>query len=230
MGWWEAPEDKKIVVGDDVLDMVRHFLKDFSNSYQNSLSRKPSVDELQYMLNLGFSVNADDEILSDFEEKEIKQVNIKVAKRAKRQKAKQGDIFCFKIDDKRFGFGRIVSEVMLGWVAEIFDYFSDKPVFDYNKLGKWLIDPIILDCYTLFELKLEGDWKIIGSNPGFNPGEEFKNVRFVTGDGLGGNLWSVDIFDNKTRITKEESKGLRRFSACGNYDVLQLVSEALKNR
>ena len=74
MGWWNAPEQPELVVGDAVLDSVRHFLKDFSREYQEDLSRKPTLQELEYVLNLAFKVNVDDDILANFEELEVKQV------------------------------------------------------------------------------------------------------------------------------------------------------------
>ncbi|HEX8611972.1 MAG TPA: hypothetical protein VF800_11855 [Telluria sp.] len=79
MGWWSAPDNPEVTVGDAVLDSVRHFLRDFSHEYQEDLSRKPTFKELEYALNLAFKVNVDSDILDGFEELEVKQVVLKTA-------------------------------------------------------------------------------------------------------------------------------------------------------
>ncbi|WP_277344437.1 hypothetical protein [Iodobacter violaceini] len=33
MGWWNIPDQKDAVIGDAVLDSIRHFLKEFSHEY-----------------------------------------------------------------------------------------------------------------------------------------------------------------------------------------------------
>lgn len=227
MGWWEAPDNQNIVLGDDVLDMVRHFLQDFSQTYQNDLQRKPSLEELQYVLNLGFHVNVDDDILIDFEEREIKQVILKEAKRPKRQKPKPGDIFCFRYDELQFGFGRVVSQVFIGLVVEIFDYLSNQPIFDYSKLGKWIIEPIIINGFLLFEQRAEGDWRIIGNTPDYKPSKELESCRFIYGDGIGGNFKAMDIYGNTESITSKEAEGLPICSPSRNHQVIEMVRNAL---
>ena len=77
MGWWNIPDQKDAVIGDAVLDSVRHFLKEFSHEYIEDLGRKPTLLELEYALSLAFKVNVDDEIASGMEELEIKQVVLK---------------------------------------------------------------------------------------------------------------------------------------------------------
>lgn len=224
MGWWEAPENKDIVIGDTILDMIRHFLKDFSKEYQEDMSRKPTVEELQYALNLGFSVNADDEILSDFETKEIKQVIIKTAQRVKRQKPKPGDIFCFKLDDERFGFGRVVSKVSIGLVVEIFDYISNQSFLNYSKTQSIMFNPIIIDGFSLFERRTEGDWRIIGNTPDYEPKKDYEKLRFVYGQGR--DMTAADIYNNKMTISAEEAKKYPYYSPNGDYDVMKLIKEA----
>ena len=40
---------------------------------------------------------------------------------------KNGDLFCFKIADKLFGYGRIIAKNKLGATVGIFDLFTSKP-------------------------------------------------------------------------------------------------------
>lgn len=227
MGWWNAPDQQGIVVGDAVLDSIRHFLKDFSLEYQNDLSRKPTYQELEYALNLALGVNADDEIFSGFEELEIKNVSLKTTKRTKRQKAKPGDIFAFKLDNERFGFGRIVSMVSIGSIAEIFDYFSTQPIFDYSRLGKWLIPPIPIDNFLLIEKKLEGDWRIIGHTADFVPGPEFDSLRYVYGT-MPNMMKAVDIYGQIQEIDAISAEKLPKYSPSRDFQVKKLIENHLK--
>ncbi len=229
MGWWNTPENPEITVGDAVLDSARHFLKEFSREYQEDLSRKPTVQELEYVLNLAFRVNADDEILAGFEEQEVKQVVIKTAKRPKKQKVTPGDIFAFKLDDGRFGFGRIVSDVSIGAVAEIFDYFAEQPVFDYSKLGKWLVPPTTIDSYSLLEVGKDGHWRIIGHTPNYKPGDEFKNIRFVYGSAPNA-LKAVDVFDKEQPISADAAKAFPSYASRGDTNVKQFIADRISSK
>lgn len=38
---------------------------------------------------------------------------------------KPGDIFCFRLDENRYRFGRVISKIFTGHVVEIFDFTSD---------------------------------------------------------------------------------------------------------
>lgn len=216
MGWWNAPENPDLTVGDAVLDLTRRFLVDFSREYQEDLSRKPTLQELEYALNLGFKVNLDDDIVSDVEELEVKQVTIKTAKRAKRQKAKPGDIFAYKLDDGRWGFGRIVIKMTVGALAEFFDYTANQPVFDYSKIDTWLVPPLTISPHMLFEAKAEGDWRIIGHTPEFTPDERYKDLRFVYGSP---DWTAVDIFDKEESVSAEVAKRYPSYSSRGDTNV-----------
>lgn len=229
MGWWNAAENKDISIGDEVLDLTRHFLKSFSKEYNEGLKRKPTAAELEYVLNLAFKVNVDDEILEQFNEQEIKQVILKVGKRPKRQKTKAGDLFAFKLDDGKFAFGRVVSKVSIGAVVELFDYFSDMPIFDYSKLGKWVTSPVTIDSYGLLDTGKDGDWRVIGHTDDFTPGEQFKNIRFVYGSPPHA-LTAVDIFDKEEPITERAAAGLPFYSARRDWHVKELLKEKLNEK
>ncbi|RSZ58704.1 hypothetical protein HF313_08120 [Massilia atriviolacea] len=224
MGWWNAPENPELTVGDTVLDLTRRFLIDFSKEYQEDLSRKPTLLELEYALNLAFKVNVDDDVVSGFEELEVKQVNIKTAKRPKRQKAKPGDIFSYKRDDGRYGFGRIVTLVSVGAVAEFFDYTASQPVFDYSKINTWLIPPLTISTYALFEAQGEGEWRVIGHTADFAPDERHMGLRFSYGDPV----WmAVDIFDKEEPVSAAVAGRYPSYSARRDRNVKNDIQKYL---
>lgn len=228
MGWWKAPDNSEIVTGDAVLDVVRHFLSDFSREFQEDLSRKPTVHELEYALNLAFRVNVDNEILEDFDEVEVKQVVIKTAKRQKRQKALPGDIFAYRLDDGRFGFGRVIANVSIGSVVEVFDYFSDQPIFDHSKEKSRLIPPVPIDSYLLLEARKAGDWRIIERHPDYVPEEEFKSLLYVYGTPPNA-LVATDIYGNKRPISVNEAKGLPEYYGNDDFYFKKLIMDHLKS-
>lgn len=232
MGWWNIPEKENLVIGDDVLDITYKYLKEIRDSYKEDMERKPTIEELEYLLNLSFRVNIDDEILENFEELEIKSLTLKTQKRLKKkEKIKQGDIFAFRINDRRFCFGRCISLTRNGTFVEVFDYISNYPVFDYSKIEKWLIDPLVIDSYGLFERKAEGEWFIIGETPNYEPSEHLKKSIFYYGDGIGG-YYTKNIYGEKLgEVATNKIEGMysaRVFN--GNYQVLQLVDEALAKK
>lgn len=229
MGWWSAPENPEITVGDAVLDSVRHFLRDFSQEYQEDLSRKPTLQELEYVLNLAFRVNVDSDILDGFDELEVKQVVLKTAKRPKKQKVAAGDIFAYKLDDGRWGFGRIISLASIGAFAEIFDHFAEQPVCDPAKLDKWLVPPVPIESYALLEMRSMGDWRIIGNTPDFVPGPQYKSLRYVYGTPP--NAQTVtDVFGHKQPISGAEAAGLPRYSAYNDFRFKELIASHVPPR
>lgn len=83
---------------------------------------------------------------------------------------KHGDLFCFKIADKLFGYGRLIAKNKLGATVGIFDLFTLSPVepFDYKNAGNYpILFKTVLDCHTLFVSKLESDWRIIAQDPDY---------------------------------------------------------------
>lgn len=49
---------------------------------------------------------------------------------------KPGDIFCFRLDEDRYCFGRIISKIITGHVAELFDYMSAAPEIAEQKINE----------------------------------------------------------------------------------------------
>ncbi|WP_081077329.1 immunity 26/phosphotriesterase HocA family protein [Burkholderia pseudomultivorans] len=135
---------------------------------------------------------------------------------------KPGDLFAFSLGDGKYGFGRIISAVSLGHVAEFFDRIADAPNFDVRDMinSKRLKQPVVLDSYSLFDRKMEGDWRIVAHQEDFNPtgvGEIF----FTYGDGAGRR--KVDVFGSESHVSEKEAKDLPFYSPFGDEDVKREV-------
>lgn len=138
---------------------------------------------------------------------------------------KPGDIFCFRLDENKYGFGRIISKIMTGHVAEVFNFTSYHPTIMESVIKKSnrAIPPIVIDTYGLFDKKgyPESDWRIIGHHDNFTP-ESIEGIYFTYG--LGDSCKKVDIFDNEVPISEHEAKLYPRLSPHGDHDVKKLLS------
>nr|WP_314613758.1 Imm26 family immunity protein [uncultured Pseudomonas sp.] len=137
--------------------------------------------------------------------------------KTKLRNIKSGDIFCFELSGHKYGVGRIMTQNSLGHVAEIFDKVLSSPVvgsLTYERLG----DPIILDSYSLFDLKAEGDWRVVAHQVDYQPSSE-EGVRFVYG--VADNVRFVDIFDNETALIEQGGK-YPLYSPMGDEEVKEL--------
>lgn len=95
----------------------------------------------------------------------------------------RGDVFAFQVRPRVYGFGIIVSKIIDGHVAEIFDYFAEVLPIDVAKLDKTFYPPLILDSYSLLQKSSEGEWSIIGHQDGYSPNEKVLSTKFAWGVG-----------------------------------------------
>ncbi|EBA2709143.1 phosphotriesterase, partial [Salmonella enterica] len=68
---------------------------------------------------------------------------------------KPGDIFCFKLDEDRYCFGRIITLMTVGHLSELFDIIKKSPGITELEISnaRRIIEPIIVDTYSLFDKK-----------------------------------------------------------------------------
>ncbi len=57
MGWWNAPNQTELIIGDIPLDRIGNLLKELQEIYLESLGRRPTIDEVQYMIELSLKIN-----------------------------------------------------------------------------------------------------------------------------------------------------------------------------
>lgn len=79
-----------------------------------------------------------------------------------------------------YSFGQILSKIATGHVAAIFDVVSEHPeiaapALDLERLS---VAPLVIDSYSLFDKKREGDWRIIGHREPDIPAA-LKDTHFV---------------------------------------------------
>ncbi|MBP2836578.1 Imm26 family immunity protein [Dickeya parazeae] len=145
-------------------------------------------------------------------------------KRTKLRFIKPGDIFCFKLDEDKYCFGRIISKIMTGHVAEIFNLTASEPIITDGQIleSKRLMDPIVLDSYTLFDRQIEqdADWRIIGHQENYIP-TNIEDVFFTYG--VECSCKKVDVFGNEVSITEEEAKKIPELSPLRNVHIAKLV-------
>ncbi|EPS9066835.1 hypothetical protein AHYW_002445 [Providencia manganoxydans] len=137
---------------------------------------------------------------------------------------KPGDIFCFQLESDTYGFGRIISKITTGHVAEIFDITSKTPTINSSEIisATRKLPPIILDTYSLFDKKIEkgSDWRVIGNQKDYIP-TNVDDIYFTFG--VDDSCKKKDIFDNTYSISQEESTKYPRLSPFGDYDIKKLL-------
>lgn len=85
------------MINDQTLDLVFEFLTNYSQYFQKNLHRKPTIEELQGVLNASFTVNIDETLFSACEEKVVSEVKFKIGKRKKQRKYTVGGIGAIRL-------------------------------------------------------------------------------------------------------------------------------------
>lgn len=142
---------------------------------------------------------------------------------------KPGDIFCFKLDDKKYAFGRVMSLMTVGHLSEIFNISSSYPVITESEIesAKRINGPIIIDTYSLFDKKIESgsDWRIIGHQSNYLP-KNIDDVFFAFG--VGDSCKKKDFHGKVSNISEEEWKILPKLSPKGDFDIKNLLADLYK--
>ncbi|MDV0597313.1 MULTISPECIES: immunity 26/phosphotriesterase HocA family protein [unclassified Enterobacter] len=139
---------------------------------------------------------------------------------------KPGDIFCFKVDGGKYRFGRIMSLMSVGHIAEIFDILSDAPEITEGEIdnAKRIIPPLIIDTYSLLDKKIEpeSDWRIIGHQDNYSP-DNVDEVYFAFG--IGDSCKKKDFYGNIFTIDENEWNALPKLSPKSDFDIKNLLSK-----
>lgn len=144
---------------------------------------------------------------------------------------KSGDVFCFRIRDDLYGYGRVISISILdlGAVAEIQGYsFSPESITEYDIINRERIfPPLLLDSYMLFDRKSEkdSDWRIIGHQHDYTS-DDGKNIFFTYGEG--NSCKKVNVFGEVVSITPEEASRLPRARAQRDIHIKKMLNDIVQ--
>lgn len=226
MGWFDAPKYPGVVLGDEPLDETYAFLKHLSRTYEQGLGRKPTCEELQALLETCLRVNADGTLLSGFEELQVSAVQIKTAKRPKRQTYRAGDIFAIPLPSGRFAFGRIMtSGEKLGNLVEVFKETAPVAVATPRILESGrLFHPVYLNGLRAFR---DPAYRIINSDPDYAP-SDCGSLQFLVG--VPG-LYELKQGSAKShRISDAEAAGIEPLATWEHEPLTTRVKRALADR
>lgn len=134
MGWWNAPNQTELIIGDIPLDRIGNLLEELQEIYLESLGRRPTIDELQYMIELSLKINGP----GLFHELQISSANHGdfLVRKDKAVKYSAGDVVAFKIDEKLYGFARLIKKIELGYVSEIYSETAASPSEGLSVINK----------------------------------------------------------------------------------------------
>jgi len=226
MGWFDT-DIENLFYSDEALDLAFNFLNEFSEIYMRDLNRKPTAQELEYLLNLSFRVNADERFLADFEEKKIEEVKFKIAKRKKRLKYEVGDMCAIPLKCGGYAFARILILQPPSWyLSEVFAYYSKDKVYNPN------IDKSDYLLYPMFITP--NDYKawnadIIHSIPDY-VSPRIDELVYYFGDNGSFRLVKVGEQDSENYITDEEAKDYHEIVFYHSTKTKNIIEKALKDR
>lgn len=109
---------------------------------------------------------------------------------------KPGDIFCFKLDEDRYCFGRIITIMTVGHLSELFDIIKKSP--------------------GITELEISNARRIIEHQVNYNP-KNLDGIYFALG--IGDSCKKKDCYGNDFLISESEWKTLPKLSPKGGFDI-----------
>ncbi|ECH4016680.1 phosphotriesterase [Salmonella enterica] len=109
---------------------------------------------------------------------------------------KPGDIFCFKLDEDRYCFGRIITLMTVGHFSELFDIIKKSP--------------------GITELEISNARRIIEHQVNYNP-KNLDGIYFALG--IGDSCKKKDCYGNDFLISESEWKTLPKLSPKGGFDI-----------
>ncbi|ECZ0083351.1 hypothetical protein F7767_11430 [Salmonella enterica subsp. enterica serovar Infantis] len=225
---WFNTEIEGVIYSDKTLDLAYDFLKKFSETYQSNLKRKPTIQELEFLLKQVFSWNADNEILDNFEKKEIIDIKIKINKKKKTQVCEVGDIFTIPLFSGGYGFGRIIYMDERNWgVGEIFSFFSEYKKYtpEIELSGHLMYPRIILKNHF-------SNWvyTIIHKDKNYIC-PYLDELRYVSGSP--GNYWVDKIGDYGGKgpaVTDEEANRMHKYILLHQDTERKMIEDTLRER
>jgi hypothetical protein len=225
MGWFDAKYDgKKVLLGDEALDLTHELLQKLAEVYEDGAGRKPTAEELAALLELVLGTSAD-EYLEDFQTRRVSGVTIKSDKKKKDQDYQAGDVFAVPFGD-RFAFGRIMSRANPnGALIEFFKETSPRKHVTPSILasGRAIHPVIVAESLALEPWR----WTVVLSDPKYKMSKEDEKLEFGVGDM--DEFWTETYTGKRVRdITKDQWKKMTDNGAQHHEGVEEQVQKALK--
>lgn len=140
-------------------------------------------------------------------------------KRTMLKKIVPGDYFCFELPgSSEFGCGRIIAKVSLGHSAVFFSGSLLQPSFPVDWIEEISFFDII-DSYSLFDRKKEGDWRIVAAADISE--ESFDLCSAWFGYGTPGDRHKVNLAGKELPCSEEEYRLLPPYRPAGNKAILK---------
>ena len=211
------------MINDQTLDLVFNFLKTYSQYFQKNLQRKPTIEELQSILNVSFCANIDESLFSECEERKVSEVKFKITKKKRTPKYSIGDMCAIPLRRGGYAFSRIISlKAPMWYLSEIFAYYSeDKSYRKEIEESGYLFPPIFI---TPSDYK-RWDSPIIHQYPNYKSSFYAHQFYYY---GLPNNYRKVKIGEQEgIHITNEEAKEYPKMIF---EDQVSKIEEALAER
>ncbi|MFM0121516.1 MULTISPECIES: immunity 26/phosphotriesterase HocA family protein [unclassified Paraburkholderia] len=160
----------------------------------------------------------------------VEMVNLKIHGWGKKERTmirfiNSGDIFCFKLNNGKYGFGRIISKVSIGHTAEIFNFVSSSPDIsaDMLEVTALVFPPVVLDSYSLFDKRISGDWQIIGHQDGYS---SVGHAGVFFSYGVGDSCKRVDINGNVQSIASADKNNYPPYTPKNDNHIQAMIHNA----
>ena len=141
--------------------------------------------------------------------------------RKKKLKLDTGDILSINLDNNEYAFARVLTKVSIGHCIEIFDFIADSQT-QYTKVNfqSRLLSPQIIDSYSIFWLRNEGDWDVESTQKDFLPPKD-EASKFKYGDKT--NLTLIDIFGNQEAMKENDGNRYPSYSPKGDFQIKKII-------
>lgn len=204
MGWWADKQgDVELIVGDDPYDALSEALDRIVQAYEEEWERKPTLEELIHSFEVVLGADME-RYVKEGDTLELVALKAKTKKRRKSQPYKVGDFFAIPLEDGRYAFGRILSDILeeeMGMLVGIYNIVSRR-ILSPEELRNlpWMFTPF----YCSDQGWTSWRWRIIGHLPIAE--DEFEYPLFKQGTDFSG--WKILDRDQLRPATEEEVKDL----------------------
>ncbi|WP_019743609.1 hypothetical protein ACLBKW_12190 [Bacillus altitudinis] len=186
MGFWEEEhKKKKIMIGDDGLDIFEEAIEQFYEMAEEHLERKPMIDEMLLTIMTVLN-NGSSQYFDDLNEKEVTDIKVTTKKAKTLGKVEPGAIIELPLKEVgKLSYALIVSGEGKNQYDDILIRYYD--LFVDERMEKSELRKLIKKEKGLFVAStgltgfLSGSWKVITKiNQDFIKEEDLQNLKFVT--------------------------------------------------